>query len=795
MVTVLAVPTIGTKPVEAASAQLVANSSVETVSASNRSLPASWAQAQSGKFRVTFSHPTSGARTGTRFVRVAMSSYTSGWAGWRFNPVAVVAGSPYAFTTWYRSTKPVTFWAEYRTAAGVLTSAQVAAANAASGWTSVSANITPPSGTATLTVVPRLAAIGSLDIDDTTLTGEVPSTPLPAPAAPVVCATAVNQLAVQWSTVTGAASYELSYAPQGAAATVVTGLTTTSRSITGLAPGAYVVKVRAVPASGASVSPSNWSSDSTATVVASLATSLLANGSFELSDSTCASPLRWIKGGWGTNTATLSSPMSGGRTGNRYSRVQISSYSSGDAKWAFDHVPVTPGAPYTFTDWYRSNIATQLTVEYRSTGGVMTYAWLKDVPAATAWTPLTATFTPPAGTASVSVFHLVAGAGWLDVDDASLTTDSSVLPPPSGLSATSSSADRFTASWNAVSGAAAYDLRYSGTTSTGSVVEPQVVASIAASPSTVTALAAGWYSVQVRAVSSSSTSAWSAATNVSVGVTGTPPIPGLPSKFVAGYLEGWNLALPSTLPTQYEVLYHAFAPINGDGSVGLYLSGVSRSALATEYKARRAAGLPTLLSIGGGGGSQVGLGTVAQQQAFLNSVRPLIDEFGFSGIDWDLEAGIPGGISASGLVTLSRQLRAEYGSGFLITMAPYGDPTVETPLRTVARELAASGDLAYVGFQFYNDNAPTTSSVLAKMNSWIADCGIRADQFVLGFWAGPWDWPAGYVMSEATMASIYQGVRAVHPTLRGTYTWGIRGTDRLRNWAYATTMWPVVHSS
>jgi len=38
-------------------------------------------------------------------------------------------------------------------------------------------------------------------------------------------------------------------------------------------------------------------------------------------------------------------------------------------------------------------------------------------------------------------------------------------------------------------------------------------------------------------------------------------------------------------------------------------------------------------------------------------------------------------------------------------------------------------------------------------------------------------------------------VRAVHPTLRGTYTWGIRGTDRLRNWAYATTMWPVVHSS
>lgn len=795
VVAALAAPVVASTAVDAAAAQLVANPSVETVSTVNRSLPVGWTQAQSGKHRTTFSYPTAGAYSGTRSVRVAMSSFTSGWAGWRFDPVAVVAGSAYTFGTWYRSTIPVTFWAEYRTAAGLLTATQVRAASAAAAWTNVTVTITPPAGTATLTVVPRLAGVGSLDVDDTTLTGEVPSTPLPMPAAPTVCATAVNQLSVQWSAVTGASTYELSYAPQGGAATVLSGLSGTSRSITGLAPGAYTVKVRAIPASGGTSAPSAWSADTVSTVVASLATSLLANGSFEISDATCSTPIRWIKGGWGTNTASLSSPLAGGRTGSRYSRVQISAYTSGDAKWAFEHVAVTPGAVYTFTDWYRSNISTQLTVEYRSTAGALSYAWLKDVPAAASWTSVTAGFTPPAGTASVSVFHLVAGVGWLDIDDASLTTDSTVLPPPGSLSVSSSSADRLAASWSAVTGATSYDLRYSGTSATGAPIAAQVVTSIASSPYTVTGLAAGWYSVQVRAVSASSTSAWSTSANVAVGVTGTPPIPGLPSQFVGGYLEGWNLALPSTLPTQYEVLYHAFAPINSDGSVGLYLSGVSRSALATEYKARRAAGLPTLLSIGGGGGSQVGLGTAAQQQAFLNSVRPLIDEFGFSGIDWDLEAGIPGGISSSGLVTLSRQLRAIYGSGFLITMAPYGDPSVETPMRAVARELAASGDLAYVGFQFYNDNAPTTSSVLAKMNSWMTDCGIRADQFVLGFWAGPWDWPAGYVMSESTMASIYQGVKAVHPTLRGTYTWGVRGTDQPRGWAYATTMWPVVHSS
>jgi chitinase len=786
-----ALPMVVAEPAGAAPAQLVANSSVETVTPRNSSLPLSWTQAKSGKFRVAMSYPTGGARSGSRFVRTAITSYTSGYAGWRFAPVGVVPGEAYQVSTWYRSDVATSLFAEFRSASGSSTFQQVSTVPPSASWAEATATVTVPAGTSTMTVVHRLSSIGSLDVDDSTLTGEAPGAVIAPPTSVAACATALNQLAVTWSAVAGATAYDLSYGLVGTSPVVVTGITATSRSLTTLAPGNYDVRVRAV--SGASVSA--WSATSSATAVASAATSLVANGSFELMGSGCAAPQSWLAGGWGTNTRTLTVPSSGGAVGSRFGRVQITSYSSGDAKWAFDHVPVAPGGTYVFSDWYRSTAASQLTVEYRTTAGTMSYAWLRDLSAATNWTPVTATFTVPTGVTSVSVFHLLARVGTLDIDDASIIADSSTLAPPAGLVASSSAADRLTASWGSVAAATVYDLQYAGTSSTGAPIAAVTVSGIAAVSTTVTGLAAGWYSVQVRARNDTATSAWSSPAAVAVGVTGTPPIPGLPTRFVAGYLEGWNLALPSTLPVQYELLYHAFAPVQSDGSLTIYLSGVSRTALATEYKARRAAGKPTLLSIGGGGGAQAGLGTAAQQQAFLASVKPLIDEFGFSGIDWDLEAGVPGGISATGLAAVSRALRVHYGAGFLITMAPYGDPTVETPMRALARDLASTGDLAYVGFQFYNDNAPTSSSVLAKMRSWMTDTGIRPDQFVLGFWAGPWDWPAGYVMPETAMAAIYADVAAAYPTLRGTYTWGIRGTDMPRGWLYATTMWPIVHAS
>ena len=240
------------------------------------------------------------------------------------------------------------------------------------------------------------------------------------------------------------------------------------------------------------------------------------------------------------------------------------------------------------------------------------------------------------------------------------------------------------------------------------------------------------------------------------------------------------------------MLYHAFAPIAADGSTQIYTTnGISRSQLAAEYKARLAQGKPTLLSVGGEGGSASGLWTPESQQRFIATVTPLIDEFGFSGIDWDLELNIPGGISAQGIAAVSRALRAKYPS-LMITMAPFGHPDIDPVYKALAKDLNSTGDLTYVGYQFYNDiSAPTADAVISTMASWIAATGIRPDQFVIGLWYGPDDW-MGNVTTIDQMKAIWGGVTAVYPTVRGVYTWGIRTTDMAHGFPFSTEMATVV---
>ncbi len=263
---------------------------------------------------------------------------------------------------------------------------------------------------------------------------------------------------------------------------------------------------------------------------------------------------------------------------------------------------------------------------------------------------------------------------------------------------------------------------------------------------------------------------------------------GMPAKFVGGYLESWSGVYPSEINQKYTLLFHAFATVNGDGSLNLDLS-VDRTRLANEYKAMKAQGKTVILSVGGAGGAQSGLNSSSEIQNFINSVNPLISEFGFSGVDWDLELGVPGGISINGLVSASRQLKAQHGAGFAITMAPFEG--VEYPYKDIARALG--NDLTSVGFQFYNmEQKVSAQNAIARMEEWMNDCNLRPDQFSIGLWYGPDDWQR-YTVDESLMASIYSAVEAKYPTVRGTWTWGIASTDRPRGYAFANAMHNVAY--
>lgn len=144
---------------------------------------------------------------------------------------------------------------------------------------------------------------------------------------------------------------------------------------------------------------------------------LVANPGFETAGSN-GMPQSWTKGGFGSNTRTLSYPVAG-NPGNA-ARVTISNYASGDAKWVFAPVSVAPGT-YTYSDSYQSTLTSYLTVQFIHTDGSLSYLTVATVPASSGWRTASATFAIPSGVSRVTVFHLIKGNGTLTIDNASLT--------------------------------------------------------------------------------------------------------------------------------------------------------------------------------------------------------------------------------------------------------------------------------------------------------------------------------------------------------------------------------------
>ncbi|MFI5240397.1 MAG: polysaccharide deacetylase family protein [Candidatus Saccharimonadia bacterium] len=156
---------------------------------------------------------------------------------------------------------------------------------------------------------------------------------------------------------------------------------------------------------------------------------LVANPSVETPSSISTIPQGWQTGNWGTNSATFSY-LSTGEDGSRSLQVSLANYSSGDAKWFFNPVTITPSASYDFTDYYQSNVTSYLVAEEIDSIGNITYVNLKALPASSTWTQSAATLITLPTTASLTIFHLISSAGVLTTDNYSFALSPPVLPNP-----------------------------------------------------------------------------------------------------------------------------------------------------------------------------------------------------------------------------------------------------------------------------------------------------------------------------------------------------------------------------
>ena len=156
-------------------------------------------------------------------------------------------------------------------------------------------------------------------------------------------------------------------------------------------------------------------------------------------------PARWNKGGWGSNTATISYPV-GGVSGSKAAKVAITSYSSGDAKWFFDDVPVSQ-ATYTYGTNYLSNISSTLTARFKKSDGTYTYVNIGTAPAVGTFSSVSVDFSVPAGVSSLTVFHLINKVGELTIDNVTLVKKDTSTEPPPGIFNTGAVSFTFDDSW------------------------------------------------------------------------------------------------------------------------------------------------------------------------------------------------------------------------------------------------------------------------------------------------------------------------------------------------------------
>jgi chitinase len=180
----------------------------------------------------------------------------------------------------------------------------------------------------------------------------------------------------------------------------------------------------------------------------------------------------------------------------------------------------------------------------------------------------------------------------------------------------------------------------------------------------------------------------SAASTAVSARTQTAPSNDIPSKILVGYWHnfdnGSGFIRLRNVSTKWDVINVSFAePTNGStgGTIGFTPYGTTEADFKADVAYLKSLGKKVIISIGGANG-QVRLETAAARDAFVSSMRSIIEKYGFDGMDIDFEGHSlsinPGDADFKNpttpvvvnLISAIRSLRAAFGTKFLLTMAP-----------------------------------------------------------------------------------------------------------------------------
>lgn len=509
-------------------------------------------------------------------------------------------------------------------------------------------------------------------------------------------------------------------------------------------------------------------------------------------------------------------------------------------------VSVQPNTTYSLSAWVRGN-----PVYLGISGGPSTWSGN-----AGAYNQLQLGFTTAATQTSAQLYlHGWYGAGTYYADDVVLDGPGGNTPgtptapgTPQIASVTSSS---IALNWGAGAGTVTGYRVYEGSS---------VVATTTGTSATIGGLAAcTTHSYAVAAYNAAGESPKSAAAG---GSTSGCVDTGLPKHALIGYqhasfANGSGYLRMADVPAAWDIIDLAFGEPTSVTSGDIRFNRCSATEcpnvesdadFTAAIKAKQAQGKKVLISIGGQNG-QVQLTTTAARDKFVSSVSAIIDKWGLNGLDVDFE-GHSLSLNAGdtdfrnpttpvivNLISALKSLKAKYGAGFVLTMAPetffvqvgyqfYGGTSAGDartgaylPVIHALRDSLTvlhvqdynSGPVMGLDNQYHNMGGADFHIAMTDMlkagfsvaNTGQFFPGLRPDQIAIGLpaavsagngYTSPADvQTAVNCLVKGSGCGSYTLRGGTSPALRGLMTWSINW-DRYYNWEFQNSHEPFLNS-
>ena len=285
--------------------------------------------------------------------------------------------------------------------------------------------------------------------------------------------------------------------------------------------------------------------------------------------------------------------------------------------------------------------------------------------------------------------------------------------------------------------------------------------------------------------------------------TTTPPTttpPGTSKHWVTGYWQDFDNGATdqkiSDVNANYNIIAVAFATADSAGDGGITFSldptlvsklgGYTTAQFEADIAAKHAAGDKVVLSIGGQDGT-ISVGSASAATNFANSAYTLMKQYGFDGVDIDLENGLNPTYMASAL----HQLAAKDGSGFVLTMAPQTIDMLTAGSDYLSTAVQVKDILTIVNTQYYNSGSMNgcdggvysegNVDFITSMVCTAIQAGLSPNQVGIGVPASSSAAGSGYVapsvvenalncLAKGTNCGTYKPT-TLWPTIGGVMTW------------------------